>query len=220
MASALGVPFVSGNVSFYNESTTLKESIPPTPTILGIGLCEDVRRCVTADVKGIGSRLYLIGETKEEFGGSEYYKLRRVGGGIVPRTDPGVLNRSMEALREAMKTGGLIASCHDVSEGGLAVAVCEMVIGGDRGASIDITGVNPRMRPDYALFSESNSRWVVEVRRGGARRFEELMNARGVFIQNIGETVGDNRITIRDRHEELVNLSLGEVRAAWSGTIG
>jgi phosphoribosylformylglycinamidine synthase len=186
VASSLGVPFVSGNVSFYNESAALKESIPPTPTILGIGLCEDVRECVTVDVKEAGNPLYVIGETKEELRGSEYYRLQHVDGGIVPGTDPAVLGRSMESLREAMKKG-LIASCHDVSEGGLAVAICEMLLGGDIGASIDVASVNPKLRSDYKLFSESNTRWVVEVCRGeAAGRFEELMNTRGVCICNIG----------------------------------
>jgi len=216
VASSLGVPFVSGNVSFYNESAALKESIPPTPTILGIGLCEDVRECVTVDVKEAGNPLYVIGETKEELGGSEYCRLRRVDGGIVPRTDPAVLRRSMEALRAAMKKG-LIASCHDVSEGGLAVAVCEMLLGGDIGASIDIAGMNPGMRSDYKMFSESNSRWVVEIWQGEARRFEELMRKQGVCISNIGETLGEKRIGIQDKKKELVDISLEEVRAAWSG---
>ena len=220
VASSLGVPFVSGNVSFYNESAALKESIPPTPTILGIGLCEDVRECVTVDVKEVGSRLYVIGETRAELGGSEYYRLRHVDGGIVPRTDPAVLRRSMESLREAMKIG-LIASCHDVSEGGLAVAVCEMLLGGDIGASIDVASVNPELRSDYKLFSESNTRWVVEVCGGeAAGRFEELMNTRGVCISKIGETVEEKRVGIRDSNKELVDISVEEVRAAWLGRIG
>ena len=221
VASSLGVPFVSGNVSFYNESAALKESIPPTPTILGIGLCEDVRECVTVDVKEAGNPLYVIGETKAELGGSEYCKLRRVNGGIVPRTDPAVLGRSMETLREAMKIG-LIASCHDVSEGGLAVAISEMLIGGDIGASIDIAGMNPRMRSDYKLFSESNTRWVVEVCRGeAAGRFEGVMRSKqGVCINKIGETVEEKRIGIQDKNKELVDISLEEVREAWLGRIG
>ncbi|MHC1610690.1 MAG: phosphoribosylformylglycinamidine synthase subunit PurL [Candidatus Methanospirareceae archaeon] len=233
MASALRVPFVSGNVSFYNESTALKESIPPTPTILGIGLCEDVRECVTVDVKEAGNPLYVIGETRAELGGSEYYRLRGVDGGIVPRTDPAVLKRSMESLRDAMKAG-LIASCHDVSEGGLAVAICEMVLGGDIGASINIADINPdkplqglrdrqaehQMRSDYKLFSESNSRWVVEVWGGeAAGRFEELMRKKGVCISKIGKTVEERRIRIQDKNKKLVDLPLEEVRAAWSGVI-
>lgn len=218
MASSLGIPFVSGNVSFYNESAAMNESIPPTPAILGIGLCEDVRECITVDVKEAGNLLYVVGETKEELGRSEYYKSRDVEAGIVPRTDPAVLIRRMEALREAMKAG-LIASCHDVSEGGLAVAVCEMLIGGDIGASIDITGVNPEIRSDYKLFSESNSRWVAEVQREEKRRFEELMNNRGVCIIEIGETRDEKRVVISDGSKKLVRFSLEEAREAWSGVV-
>ncbi|MGB2841497.1 MAG: phosphoribosylformylglycinamidine synthase subunit PurL [Halobacteriota archaeon] len=218
MASSLGIPFVSGNVSFYNESAAMNESIPPTPAILGIGICEDVRECITVDVKEAGNLLYVVGETKEELGGSEYYKSRDVEAGIVPRTDPAVLIRSMEALREAMKAG-LIASCHDVSEGGLAVAVCEMLIGGDIGASIDITGVNPEIRSDYKLFSESNSRWVVEVQREEKRRFEALMNNRGVCIIEIGETRDEKSVVISDGSKKLVRFSLEVAREAWSGVV-
>ncbi|MBE0516671.1 MAG: phosphoribosylformylglycinamidine synthase subunit PurL [Methanophagales archaeon] len=258
MASTLRIPFVSGNVSFYNESAAMRTSIPPTPTILGIGLCDDVRKCITVDVKEVGNFLYLVGETKEEFGGSEYYKVRRVAGGIVPRTNPEVLRRGMEALREAMGKG-LIASCHDVSEGGLAVTVCEMVLGGDIGASIDIAGITPNkpllsllgsrergqsprlrvspsgacggtggardgaephMRSDYMLFSESNTRWVVEVWRDEKGRFEELMNTRGICIAKIGETIGEKRVLMRDGGKQLVDISLEEVRKAWTGKIG
>ena len=219
MASSLGVPFVSGNVSFYNESAAMDESIPPTPTILGIGICEDVRECITVDVKEAdGNLLYAIGETKAELGGSEYYKLRHVEGGVVPRTEPEVLMQSMNALREAMQAG-LIASCHDLSEGGLGVAVCEMLLGGDIGASIDLAGVNPELRSDYKLFSESNTRWVVEVWRDERRRFEDLIKERKVYVTKIGETVGEKRIGVYDRNKELVNLSLDDVREAWSGKL-
>ncbi len=218
MASSLGIPFVSGNVSFYNESAAMNESIPPTPTILGVGICEDIRECVTVDVKEVSNFLYLVGETKKELGGSEYYKLRSVEGGIVPRTDPEVLRMRMDALREAMKAG-LIASCHDVSEGGLAVAVCEMLIGGDIGASIDIAGVNPELRSDYKLFSESNSRWVVEVWKEEKRRFEVLFKERGVCISKIGETEDEKRVGICDGGKKLVSLSLEEVRSVWTGNI-
>jgi phosphoribosylformylglycinamidine synthase len=246
MASSLEVPFASGNVSFYNESAAMRSSIPPTPTILGIGLCHDVRKCITVDVKEAGNSLYLVGETKEELGGSEYYKLRRVAGGIVPRTDPKVLKRSMDALCEAMKVG-FIASCHDLSEGGLAVAVCEMVLGGDIGATLNIEGVvpnkplqglrvspswacggtdgardgaEPHMRSDYTLFSESNTRWLVEVWSDQKRRFEELMKTRGICTAEIGETIRGKSVMINSGDKKLVDLSLADVRAAWTGKIG
>ena len=221
MASSLGVPFVSGNVSFYNESAAMDESIPPTPAVLGIGICEDVRECITVDVKEAdGNLLYVIGETKAELGGSEYYKLRHVEGGIVPRTEPEVLMQSMNALREAMQAG-LIASCHDLSEGGLGVAVCEMLLGGDIGASIDLAGVNPELRSDYKLFSESNTRWVVEVWREEKGRFEDLIKNKHerVRITKIGETIGEKKVGICDKNKELVNLSLDDMREAWSGKL-
>ena len=221
MASSLGVPFVSGNVSFYNESAAMDESIPPTPAVLGIGICEDVRECITVDVKEAdGNLLYVIGETKAELGGSEYYKLRHVEGGIVPRTEPEVLMQSMNALREAMHAG-LIASCHDLSEGGLGVAVCEMLLGGDIGASIDVAGVNPELRSDYKLFSESNTRWVVEVWKEEKRRFEDLIKNKHerVRITKIGETIGEKKVGICDKNKELVNLSLDDMREAWSGKL-
>ena len=219
MASSLGVPFVSGNVSFYNESAAMDGSIPPTPAVLGIGICEDVRECITVDVKEAdGNLLYVMGETKAELGGSEYYRLRHVEGGFVPRTEPEVLMQSMNALREAMQAG-LIASCHDISEGGLAIAVCEMLIGGDIGASIDLAGVNPGMRSDYKLFSESNTRWVVEVWKEEAERFEDLMKERSVYVSKIGETVGEKKAGICDGNKELVEISLDDVREAWGGKL-
>ena len=214
MASSLGVPFVSGNVSLYNESAAMNESIPPTPAILGIGVCEDIRECVTVDLKEAGNLLYLIGDTKKELGGSEYYKLRGVEGGIVPRTDPKVLKRSMVALLDTMKAG-LVASCHDLSEGGLAVAVCEMSMGGDSGVYIDIGAVNPELRSDYKLFSESNTRWVVEVQRAVAGRFEALMATHDVCIIEIGTVIKDKRVSISDNGTELVDISIDAVRAAW-----
>ena len=218
MASSLGVPFVSGNVSLYNESAAMNESIPPTPAILGIGVCEDIRECVTVDLKEAGNLLFLIGDTKKELGGSEYYKLRGVEGGIVPRTDPKVLKRSMVALLDTMKAG-LVASCHDLSEGGLAVAVCEMSMGGDSGVYIDIGAVNPELRSDYKLFSESNTRWVVEVQRVVAGRFEALMATHDVCIIEIGTVTNDKRVSISDNGTELVDISIDAVRAAWGNPL-
>ncbi len=218
MAASLGIPFVSGNVSLYNESAAMNESIPPTPSILGIGLCEDVRECVTVDIKETGNLLYVIGDTKKEFGGSEYYRLKGVDGVLVPETNPKVLRRRMDALLRTMRNG-LIASCHDVSEGGLAVAVCEMLIGGDIGATVDIAGISPKtnMRYDYKMFSESNTRWVVEVWREESQKFEAMTKEQHVV--KIGETEDDKRVVMSDAKKELVNLSLAEIRKAWSGEV-
>ena len=221
MASSLGIPFVSGNVSFYNESSVLGESIPPTPAVLGIGVCADIRECITVDAKEASNLLYVVGDTKRELGGSEYYRLMGIRAGIVPRTDPGVLKTRMAALREAM-TAGLIASCHDISEGGLAVAICEMLMGGDLGAEIEIGGVNvnPGLRSDYKLFSESNTRWIVEVWHDERERFEMLMRNRGVEVTKIGETKDEDVVIIRDGGKKLIEEPVAELRAIWRGERG
>ncbi len=223
MASSIGVPFVSGNVSFYNESEALGVSIPPTPAILGIGICDDIRECVTVDVKAASNPLYVVGTTKRELGGSAYYRLRGEKCGIVPRTDPEVLKVRMAALRDAM-AAHMVASCHDISDGGLAVAVCEMLIGGDLGADIDISDLNTgsesgRLRSDYKLFSESNTRWVVEVWRDVRTNFEKLMHDRGIVISAIGYTKGERMITMRDGAKKLVELPLEELSTVWRAGI-
>ncbi len=224
MASSLGIPFVSGNVSFYNEyaASGVSVSIPPTPTVLGIGICHDIRDCITVDVKEASNHLYLLGETKRELGGSEYYRLRLRGErrGVVPRTDPAVLKRYMAAIREAM-AAEMIASCHDIAEGGLAVAVSEMLMGGDLGAEIDIGDVSPAqgLRSDYKLFSESNTRWIVEVWREDRQRFETLMRHRGVEVTEIGETRAEDVVIIRDGGRKLIEQPLGELRAIWCAPI-
>ena len=134
----------------------------------------------------------------------------------MPRTKPEVLKKRMGALLGSMQEGH-IASCHDVSEGGLAAAVCEMLIGGDIGARIDIAGVNTILRSDYKLFSESNTRWVVEVWAEDSQGFEALMAEQPVI--KIGETVAGKRVEVYDGKRELMNLSVDELRTAWRGMV-
>jgi phosphoribosylformylglycinamidine synthase len=153
LARYLGLPVPSGNVSLYNE--TASGAVLPTPTVLGVGIVEDVRRCVTTDLKREGNALYLVGETRRELGGSALYRRFGGRGGEVPAVSPERLRRSMDEMLSAMGEG-LIASCHDVSDGGLAIAVAEMCLGGDLGAAVEVGA-------EWEAFSESNTRWVVEV---------------------------------------------------------
>ncbi len=199
VAHTMGISFVSGNVSFYNESHS--GAIPPTPTILGVGIVKDIRKAVTADLKGEGNRLYQVGEAEREMGGSEYYQIQNVFGNQIPRTDPHTLKLRGSTLLQAMSKG-FIASCHDISHGGLAVCLCEMALGGDVGVSISVDGP-----PDVELFSESNSRWVVEVKKGKEKEFEELFSK---DVHKLGEVSG-HRIIV----DGLIDLSLKEVRNAW-----
>ena len=211
VAKALGIPFVSGNVSLYNEGPT--GTIAPTPTVLGVGIVPDIRQCITTDLKGNGNSIYLIGKTHRELGGSAYSKLMQAAAMVVPRVDPCVLKKRMNALLSAIHNG-LVLSCHDVSEGGIAVCLAEMMMGGDIGANVDISEI-ANLRSDYKLFSESNTRWVVEVKRGMADEFEKTFKDLPLF--EIGE-VGGNKLLIAD-DRELIDLSVDDMRSVWKKPI-
>ena len=210
-AKALGVPIPSGNVSLYNESA-LGPS-PPTPVILGVGMVEDLRRCVTSDLKRAGDAVFLIGLTENEFGGSEYFRLRKRSGGVVPASDPRGLRASLDHLHSAI-TSGTVAACHDLSHGGLAVAAAEMCLGGDVGVALD-TAVSGPPRWDVQLFSESNGRWLVEVAPGREDAFQHAME--GVPLAYLGR-VGGRSLRIRNGRKALA-LPLPAMRKTWNEAI-
>ena len=199
VASAMDISFVSGNVSFYNESHS--GAIPPTPTILGVGIVKDIRKAVTADLKRQGNVIYQIGTAEKEMGGSEYYELQQVYGNQIPRCDPKLLKQRCSNLLAAQEKG-LIASCHDVSHGGLVVCLCEMALGGNHGVLLTVGDDKVT-----ELFSESNSRWVVEVKRGKEKEFKELFQK---DVHKLGEVSG-TRIVIDD----IIDIPLKDVRTAW-----
>ncbi len=205
LARFLNLPVPSGNVSLYNE--TSRGSVLPTPTVLGLGIVEDVRKCVTTDLKKEGNLLYLVGETKEEFGGSAVYRRYGGKGGVVPEVVPERLKRSMDEMHTAMQKG-LIRSCHDVSDGGIAVAVAEMCLGGNIGAHVS-TGYDR-----WYLFSESSTRWIVEIEPSKKKEFLASMT---VPVMELGK-VGGRSLRVKDRCM-LVNVSLNEMRKAWSGAL-
>ena len=213
MARGLHLPFVSGNVSLYNEGT--EGAIPPTPTIMGIGIVNDIRKCVTSDFKEEGNSIYLIGETKKEMGGSEYYRAMGLAGGKVPRTDIDALTKSMNALIKSIESG-IVSSCHDVSSGGLAACLAEMAIGG-KGAEVCLYAMGD-MRSDFKLFSESNTRWVAEVKREKEKEFEEIFD--GIKLTKLGEVKGD-RLVVYDGDEmkKYIDLPISTLYEKWGSTL-
>jgi len=212
MGRALNLPYVSGNVSLYNES--VKTAVPPTPEIFGVGIVDDIRICITSDFKTEGNLIYLVGkQTEKELGGSEYYKQMKVEGGAVPKTDPVVLQHCMKALLSVIKKK-YIAACHDISEGGLAVCVTEMAIGGDIGAIIDVSAVGNGLRTDFKLFSESNTRWIVEVKKEYQTDFEKQSKKEHVSFTLLGKTKG-NHVVIQDGKKTVINLGVEVLRECW-----
>jgi phosphoribosylformylglycinamidine synthase len=210
-AKALGLPIPSGNVSFYNESA--RGPCPPTPVVMGVGIVDDLRHCVTSDFKKSGDPVVLVGTTRAELGGSEYLRLRGTGRSPVPGVDPLSLRASLDHLQSAIQSG-TVEACHDLSHGGLAIAAAEMCLGGDLGADLKTTAMDP-MRWDAQLFSESNGRWLVEVARDRYEEFGHLME--GIPATYLGTTGGTSLHFGRAR--QWTSLALPVMRKAWTEAI-
>ncbi len=212
----LGVPFISGKDSLYNESTL--GPVRPTLLITGMGIIPDVRKAVTLDLKQPEDRIYLLGEVHEELGGSAYARGKGARGGKVPRVDATLSKGLTDGLIAAMDSG-MIMACHDCSEGGLAVAVAEMVVASQgRGIQLDLRPLGRGIgRSDYALFSESNSRYIVEVRGGKEKAFEALFQ--GLPCRAVGQVTGPKLcgLALKDLRDRDHFLGVSEMRRAWRG---
>ncbi|MBO8183671.1 MAG: phosphoribosylformylglycinamidine synthase subunit PurL [Archaeoglobus sp.] len=208
MASALKLPCVSGNVSFYNE--TPYSAVPPTPTLMGIGLVENIRRAITSYFKSKGNAIVLVGETKPEFGGSVYAAVTNQKSSLVPRTDPERLKTYANAMLESFREFEVL-TCHDVSEGGLAVAIAEMGIGASLGAEIDLSGIEGEVF--VKLFSESNTRWIVEIRQSDLEDYIAFMLSKGCKAHELG-VVSKRELSFNDRDFNL-EIDIEKVEKLW-----
>jgi phosphoribosylformylglycinamidine synthase subunit PurSL len=221
-AIAYGTPFISGKDSLNNEFATADGTIivPPTLLISALGILEDVRLAVTMDLKGPGNRLYVVGETRPELGGSQYARLRGMRRGTVPQVRFAYSKRIFQAMARATASGS-IRSCHDCSEGGLGVAVAEMAFAGGFGADVDLRRVlaSPAgLRDDVLFFAESNSRFVAEVAESRAASFER--NLAGVPYAWIGTTTSDPRLrAVGAAGKPVLDEPLDALRSAWKGTL-
>lgn len=207
--TALNAPVIGGNVSLYNERSGV--AVYPTPTIGMVGLVKELEHVTTQHVKQAGDIVYLIGETKTEFGGSELQKL--VAGGIsgkAPAIDLEVEAARQAALLAAIRAG-LVQSAHDVSEGGVAVALAEKTF------ASALLGVNVTLPGSAvtALFSESQSRFVVTVKEENAAAFEEMIKD----AQKIGVVTEEAKLTINGDNGVLIEGAVEEFRSAWKGAI-
>ncbi len=206
---ALGTPVTGGNVSFYNESGD--SSVWPTPVIGMLGLIEDYRLLVRTGFPEPGLLIYLLGETLPELGGSEYAEvvLGRVSG-RPPALDLD-RERHLHALLQEAAATDVLASAHDCSDGGLAVALAECAIATGTGFAVTLPGDLP---PHVALFSESASRAVVGVKPGNADALEALCRAHHTPYARIGETGGPRMV-----FDTLFELTVAEARAIHENTI-
>jgi phosphoribosylformylglycinamidine synthase len=226
MATVLKTPFVSGRDSLNNEFRPLGAaepiSIPPSLLISALGQVDDVRHCVSMDLKRPGNFLYQVGATKAELGGSHFALIHGLTGGQVPHVDAELARQTFLAVHNAI-TAGLVSACHDLSEGGLAVAAAEMALAGGLGLRIALDRV-PQMlaagtSPVEAvlLFSESNTRFLCEVTREHAAAFEAALG--NVPRARIGEVTAEGRLQIVGHAQNglplLVQGEIGRLKEAW-----
>jgi phosphoribosylformylglycinamidine synthase II len=213
-----GTPFISGKDSLYNEYETEKESIcvPPTLLISAMAVMKDVSKAVSMDAKKAGDLLYIVGMTYNEMGGSHYYAVWGAMGNRVPQVNPKRGKKLMNALSAAMDKG-LVKACHDLSEGGIGVAAAEMGFAGGVGITLDLNKVplgENINRNDTILFSESNTRFLVEVAPEDAKRFEETLGE-NVYAA-IGKFTEDDGLEVYGiKGEKVVSTPLAELKEAW-----
>ena len=221
-AMAFEAPFVSGKDSLNNEFSCedgTQISIPPTLLISAMSIVDDVNKCVTMDLKEASNLLFIVGETKNELGGSHYYKINGRLGANVPKVDLEVAPKTAERIAKAISQGFAV-SCHDCSEGGLAVALAEMAFAGGFGVEADLRGL-PRSsgcsRTDTQLFSESNSRYIVEVEPEKFDAFSKLML--NLPFGQIGKvTEGNNLIIKAENGQAVVDADIDSLKQAWQKT--
>jgi phosphoribosylformylglycinamidine synthase len=230
-AVAFKTPFISGKDSMYNdfegelEGVPIKLSVPPTLLISALGVIEDIEKATAMDLKSPGNLIYLVGPTKPELGGSEYYALmalmrescgKRYNGKSVPKVKPKEAKRTYNALHRAIMDGA-VESCHDLSEGGLGVAAAEMAFAGGVGMKLSlskVSGAEKIKRDDLVLFSESPSRLLVEVRPGNREKFEEIMS--DCIYSLVGETIEEGRLIITGLSgEEIISEGIDLLKESW-----
>ncbi|MCX5641952.1 MAG: AIR synthase-related protein [Candidatus Omnitrophica bacterium] len=223
IGSGFGTPFISGKDSLNNYFVTeegARISIPPTLLISAVSVIRDASRVVSMDLKEAGNLLYLLGETKgEELGGSHYLRILKQDGGRVPEVNVAKAKKRMIALHEAINSG-LVFSCHDLSEGGLAVSAAEMAFGGMIGLEIDLRQVlySGPACPDAILFSESASRFLVEVSPANRTKFEKLFPDHSFGC--IGETIKKPVLKVKGLNKStIISEDLKALFRIWKGSL-
>ncbi|MCW4035228.1 MAG: phosphoribosylformylglycinamidine synthase subunit PurL [Candidatus Bathyarchaeota archaeon] len=207
-------PFISGKDSLYNESPM--GPVTPTLLITAIGIIPDIRKTVSMDLKQSGNTLYLVGKTYNELGGSHYYQLNGYLGCNVPQVRLESAQKTFKAITAAIDNG-YIRACHDLSEGGLAVAATEMAFSSDFGVTLDLGKVvrsEDVCRNDQVLFSESNTRFLVEVPQNRRAEFEALM--KDVDYAAVGEVSTEPKLVVSGLDgKQVIDADLAQLRKRW-----
>jgi phosphoribosylformylglycinamidine synthase len=219
IAQVWSTPFISGKDSLNNEyrdATGTRVPIPPTLLVTALGVVPSIDTTITSELQQPGNLIYLVGLTKNELGGSHYLLLRDELGVNVPQVDLIQARRTFRTLHLAI-TLGYVQSCHDLSEGGLGIAAAEMVLGSALGLDLDMATVaaaDDAVGDATLLFSESPSRFLVEVRPEDSVAFGALMD--GIDVGLIGFVTDDGRLRVDGvGGDEVLDVDAAALRAAW-----
>lgn len=199
------LPVISGNVSFYNESDA--SSIPPSPMIACLGRIQDAGKAISAHFKEAEHDIVLIGERKNECGGSVYYSLQNILGNRLPKPDLTTIGAELHALTDAIAQE-LIISAHDISEGGIAVALAEMSFKNNIGVNVHLAGELP---DDIKLFSESGG-FILEVNPLKTMELKNFFQQRNIASWCVGKTQAEPVLNIQNR----ITLSVQQAKERWT----
>ena len=222
MALVYETPFISGKDSLYNEFQYSGKIISILHTLLisAISVMENVNRAISMDFKKAGNLIYIVGTTQNELGGSEYFRTHGLIGNRVPKVNPKLGKELMYRLSMATERG-LVRACHDCSEGGIGVAIAEMAFAGGLGAEIYLKSValgESIDRDDFILFSESNSRFLVEVAPENKGEFEEIMSS--ICFCNIGQVTDSEVLEIYGLSgRKVLSEPISQLKEAWQKPI-
>jgi len=212
-----GTPCISGKDSMKNDYmfNDIKISVPQTVLISAISVTDDVRKSVTMDVKSSGDLVVVLGVTYPELGGSEYFSLFNRSGNIPPRVRGPRARKTFLCLEKAIKKG-IIRSCHDISDGGIACCLAESAFAGGLGIEIDLSLIPQKdiYRDDFLLFSESQSRFIVTIREEDRSTFEKIF--RGVPYGIAGKVRDDEKFVVRGLNGDyIIDAEIGLLKEAW-----
>jgi len=218
-ALAYGAPFISGKDSLNNEFRVGGEETPIPPTLLATAMAPvlDTAHCPTTPLKASGNLLLLVGETHANSGGSVAAELLSLKDSKVPLPNFDSAPRIFDSMHEAIQ-GGLVASCHDLAEGGLAVAIAEMVFGSEHSATLDLARIpaNEDLPVAARAFSETPTRFLVEIAPDDLESFLALF--RTLPCQTVGEVgaveAGKNSLTLRNGEQQVLRIQASDLLAA------
>lgn len=216
-----GIPLISGKDSMKNDAIAegRKLSVRPTLLVSLMGIIPDIKKSMTTDFKKEGDLIYIAGITRGELWGSAYERLLQKELDTGPQVDTKAAFYLYKAVFNAIQSG-FVSSCHDISEGGIAVALCESAFGGRLGAQIDLSGIpvtTGKNEIKRILFCETASRFIISVPEGKKEYFENIF--KNIPLGLLGNVTGDSEIIFKMNDKSLININLLEIEEAWKTPI-